>query len=125
MRAVCEADFTLMAMGVAVFSVYNVGEIFETISIASWIRRFPTSSQHEQLTFSQSMFHQITTPLTLLCILKKCILFVADEDGDKEVTSGMTLGYKCFCYIAIIIPKLVIGLLLAYYGSGFLWTSGS
>lgn len=95
---VCEADLTLLTFGVGVFNIYNVGEILETLTIAQWINRFPTAQKHEPLTFS--------------------------SDGeDKEIVSGMTIWFKMWCYLTIVIPKLLIGLLISFYGSGFLWTS--
>ena len=44
-------------------------------------------------------------------------------DGDKKIVSGMTLWFKFVCYVVIVLPKLVIGVLLAFYGSGFLLVS--
>jgi hypothetical protein len=41
----CPADFTLLMLGVSVFSVYNMGEIVETCGIGFWLWQFPHSDQ--------------------------------------------------------------------------------
>jgi hypothetical protein len=39
--------------------------------------------------------------------------------------SGMTASYKMWCYIVLVLPKLVIGVLIAYFGNTFLLVSDS
>lgn len=95
---VCEANFNLLLLGVAIFNVYNCGEIFETVELAFWIQGFKTVSNHEQLTF-------------------------ATKNGEPSIVSGLTPIFKVICVLFIVLPKLMIGLLLAYYGSGFLLVS--
>lgn len=96
----CEANFTLLMVSVIAFSTYNVGEIFETFSMFFWIYSQPTSTEHVELTFSS-------------------------DDDDREITSGMTMAYKLWCYFAIILPKLAIGIMVAYFGNTFLLVSDS
>lgn len=95
---ICEANLHLLLLGVVIFNVYNVGEIFETLDIAGWIYHFKTVECHQNLTFS-------------------------DTDAGRQIVSGMTLWFKFVCYLVIVLPKLVIGVLLAFYGSGFLLVS--
>lgn len=96
----CEADFLLLMLCVIAFSTYNMGEIFETFAMFHWIYHQPTVASHEVLTFS------------------------SNED-DKEIVSGMTASYKLWCYVCLVLPKLVIGLLITWYGNTFLLVSDS
>jgi len=91
----CEADFGLLMLSVIAFTTYNLGEIYETFCMFYWIYYQPTSSKHEELKFN------------------------SDEE---EILSGMTVEYKFLCYITLVFPKILIGILIAYYGSTYLST---
>ena len=96
----CQADFWLLVLSVIAFSIYNVGEITETIGMFVWLHHQPTASEHLQLEFS-------------------------DDSDEKIIVSGFTLSYKIFSYMFLLLPKLVIGLLISYYGNTFLLCSDS
>lgn len=96
---ICEANLNLLLLGVVIFNVYNVGEIFETLDIAAWIYNFKTVDSHQPLTFADA------------------------DDAGRQIVSGMTAWFKSICYLVIVLPKLIVGVLLAFYGSGFLLVS--
>ena len=96
----CEADFWLLVLSVIAFSIYNVGEITETVGMFFWLHNQPTAEEHLQLQFS-------------------------DDSDDKTIVSGFTFSYKIFAYTFLLLPKLIIGLLISYYGNTFLLCSDS
>jgi hypothetical protein len=87
----CKADFLLLVVSVAAFSTFCIGEIYETFWMAYWLSIQPTVSEHEVLTFDS-------------------------DDEDRQVVSGLTAPYKIACYLLLILPKLVVGVLTLYYG---------
>lgn len=96
----CVAEFPLLIVSVAAFSTFCIGEIYETFWMAYWLSVQPTVAEHEVLTFD------------------------SDED-DRQIVSGMTAPYKMICYLLLILPKLVIGILTMYYGNTFLLVADS
>ena len=95
----CEVNTSLALLGVVVFNIYNVGEMHETLDLLSWIVGFKTTFSHE--------------PITL------------GKEGDEEevIVSGMTPWFKFVAILTIVLPKLLISIALAHYGSGFLLVS--
>lgn len=95
---VCEADFELLILATIIFNTYNVGEMLETFDIAVWIHSFETVQDYQQLALSKE---------------------------DMHVVSGLTTPFKWCVYLLICLPKLILGVLLAYYGTGYLLVSDS
>jgi len=94
----CEANFPLIILGVVIFNIYNVGELFESLDLLFWIVGFKTSTTHEPLTLGK-------------------------EEDETVIVSGLTPWYKFVCLVFVVMPKMFLGLLLAHYGSGFLLVS--
>jgi len=94
----CDADLYLQYIGVIIFCVYNVGEMIETMFMFIWVtQQFKTTNDHEQM--------------------------VLAGGEDAKIVSGMTMCYKTFVCCFLLVPKLLLGLALSYYGSGFVFTS--
>lgn len=97
----CNASAPMIFICTCLFVACVIGDLAETMKIGQWLYHMKTESTFKELTLSET------------------------EDGEVEIVSGMIRLHKLCSLIFILVPKFVIGVLLAWYGSVFVAISDS
>jgi hypothetical protein len=95
----CEASHLLVMLGLVTFFVQLISDIFQTFGMAGWILMMKTSEKMETLEY------------------------VVDKSGEVKFKSGLYKWYKWFWCVPIVAAKLLLSLVVAYYGSFFVAAS--
>ena len=77
------------------------GELLETVAMACWIYRVPTTPRTEPLQVSRA----------------------GDTGEATRLVSGFSTRYKLWCFLISLAPKAVLALLLWHFGSAFILAS--
>ena len=120
---VCIADTFLLVLVVISFTTYSLGEIYETLAMFHWLFNQLVVRDHQMLSMDGDDDK-------------------GDEDSDDDdfkllglgddphinnsgISVGMTRGYKIWCCMSLVFPKLAVGLLVLWYGNVFLFISAN
>ena len=96
----CNAHPSMIFICTCLFVACTLGDLTETVKIAQWLYHIKTEDKFKGL-------------------------LRGTDDGETEIVSGMTRFHKMFNAVFVITPKLVVGILLAWYGSVFVAISDS
>ena len=97
----CMASHLLVILGLMAFFIQLISDVFQTISMAGWILMMKTSKKMEALEY------------------------IVNKKGEVKFKSGLTVGYKWLWCMPIILAKLGLSGLVAYYGCRFVAASES
>jgi hypothetical protein len=96
--ATCEASQPLRLVAAGVYSGLLFNEICETVNMAAWLYRAPTSTVTEPLQVSRG----------------------SPSSKAIDLVSGLSVPYKLWCCLIAIIPKLILAFTLWYFGGAFI-----
>jgi len=92
----CHEEQLLLIVCYLLFCSGIIKDTRESFAIALWLKEFPTSDTWKELEITEF------------------------DDGISEITSGMTIWYKWFVIIFIVLPKISIAVLLCLVGGIYL-----